>query len=328
MKHLNLSLSVLLLVCAHPTALVAQGTDWVKVSPPGEEFTVQIPRDPTTATLKISSNDLSVDGYVYTAVAGETSYTAWSLKRTTPLSPKQNYLDLCADLVWDRLLQPVRDKLPSDKYVYAHMDYVDELSGRDDPGREYVITLDKTSGVTNFYVDNEKIYILMVLNGRRDAPETQRFLKSFSAGPAPLPVILKVPVLNPAAADTPDGGMGAGVGPGRGGGIGAAQPAPPTEDPNRIFTGRDVTQKVRVFSQPNPDYSDSARKYSVQGTVTIRAVFSKDGAVTNIKVAHGLPHGLTEKAIEAAREVKFEPAEKDGRKVSQYILLEYHFSLH
>lgn len=329
MNHLNLRLGVFLLVCAHSTAVAMQGTDWVKVSPPHEEFSVQMPHSPTTATQKISSSDLTVEGNGYTAVDGDTVYAAWSLRRTTPLAPKQDYLDSCADLIWDRLLQPVRDKLPSDKYVYAHMDYMSDLNAKDDPGREYAITLDKTIGVTDFYVDKEKIFVLLVLNGQRDAPETQRFLKSFVAGPAPAPAVLQVPVLNPAATDSPNGSMGVGVGPGQGQGNGnrAVTPAPPIDDTNRIFAAREVTEKARVISQPNPDYSDGARKYSVKGTVTIRAVFSKDGAVTNIKVLHRLPHGLTEKAIEAASKIKFEPAVKDGRKVSQYIQLEYHFNL-
>jgi outer membrane biosynthesis protein TonB len=41
-----------------------------------------------------------------------------------------------------------------------------------------------------------------------------------------------------------------------------------------------------------------------------------------------LPDGLTEKAIEAARRISFTPAEKDGRKVSQYVTIEYNFNIY
>jgi hypothetical protein len=37
---------------------------------------------------------------------------------------------------------------------------------------------------------------------------------------------------------------------------------------------------------------------------------------------------LTEKAISAARMIKFMPAMKDGRAVSQYIQIEYNFNLY
>jgi hypothetical protein len=41
-----------------------------------------------------------------------------------------------------------------------------------------------------------------------------------------------------------------------------------------------------------------------------------------------LPHGLTEKALSAARNIKFIPAMKDGKYVSMYIQLEYNFNLY
>jgi TonB family protein len=57
--------------------------------------------------------------------------------------------------------------------------------------------------------------------------------------------------------------------------------------------------------------------------VVLRVVLCHTGLVTDIKVMKRLPHGVTEKAIEAARRVKFVPAEKDGQKVSQSATFEY-----
>jgi len=50
--------------------------------------------------------------------------------------------------------------------------------------------------------------------------------------------------------------------------------------------------------------------------------------VTNIQALRGLPNGLTEKAIAAARQIRFEPAMKDGHKVAMYMHLEYNFNLY
>jgi hypothetical protein len=47
---------------------------------------------------------------------------------------------------------------------------------------------------------------------------------------------------------------------------------------------------------------------------------------TNIRVASGLPYGLTEQAITAARQIKFTPAMIDGTPVSMWMQLEYNFS--
>jgi len=41
-----------------------------------------------------------------------------------------------------------------------------------------------------------------------------------------------------------------------------------------------------------------------------------------------LPDGLTEKAIAAARSIRFQPAQKDGRPVSQYAVIEYSFNIY
>lgn len=334
MKYFTAALA-LSFVCSLSQFVAAQtDASWLSFSPAGENFTVQMPQTPTNARHKSGYGDLEVEGRVYTAVDGRTTYEVWSLKNPKFTSVPKDYLDLCADLVWESLLRPVRDKLPKEAYVYAHMDYVGGLGGKGISGREYLLTLDKTTGVTNFYVDDERVYVLAILNARRDSPETERFLKSFSVKTSTPPATLVVPVLNPSAEASTGGGvgMGAGVGPatvpGQDNGVGVKPPPAIDENPNRIFSGRDVTERARILTKPNPQYTDSARKYRVQGSVTIRAVLSREGQVTNIRATNSLPHGLTEKAIEAARGIKFEPAVKDGRKVSQYILLEYHFNLY
>ena len=60
----------------------------------------------------------------------------------------------------------------------------------------------------------------------------------------------------------------------------------------------------------------------------MQAVFSENGYVTDITVVRGLKDGLDENAIEAARNIRFFPAEKDGQRVSQRMLLEYNFDLY
>jgi TonB family protein len=95
----------------------------------------------------------------------------------------------------------------------------------------------------------------------------------------------------------------------------------------RPFPAQDVDQKARILARPEPRYTEEARANSVTGTVVLRAVFSASGEVTNVHLVSGLPDGLTEKAVEAAFGIKFLPAVKDGRPVSQYIQIEYNFSL-
>jgi TonB family protein len=95
-----------------------------------------------------------------------------------------------------------------------------------------------------------------------------------------------------------------------------------------IFTGKQVDTKVRLIKKPEPSYSDRAKAEQVTGTVVLKCIFAADGTVTNIRVVSGLPFGLTEKSIEAARKIKFVPATKDGKNVSMWMQLEYNFNLY
>jgi len=81
------------------------------------------------------------------------------------------------------------------------------------------------------------------------------------------------------------------------------------------------------LTRPQPSYTEDARKNEISGTVVLKVVFSKNGQVTNIRTVFGLPYGLTEQAIKAARKIKFTPAMKEGKPVSMWMQLEYNFNL-
>ncbi|HSK64014.1 MAG TPA: energy transducer TonB, partial [Pyrinomonadaceae bacterium] len=89
----------------------------------------------------------------------------------------------------------------------------------------------------------------------------------------------------------------------------------PADGPGEIVAGKDVDRKARLLVKPEPSYIDLARDNQIEGTVILKAVFSANGYVTNIRVVQGLPYGLTERAIAAARKIKFIPAVKNGKNV-------------
>ena len=102
-----------------------------------------------------------------------------------------------------------------------------------------------------------------------------------------------------------------------------------TADNDKPQTGKEVTKRAVIKSKPNPGYPPGARSYGVQGAVKLRIILGSEGKVRDkIEVLEGLPHGVTEEAIKAARRIKFEPAQKDGRPVSQYVTVIYHFNLY
>jgi TonB family protein len=94
------------------------------------------------------------------------------------------------------------------------------------------------------------------------------------------------------------------------------------------FSPAEVTRRAIIVSKGEPFYTDQARAHQVVGTVKLEAVLGADGYVANINVIEGLKDGLTESAIEAARNIRFFPAEKDGKPVGQQLMLEYNFNVY
>jgi TonB family protein len=132
-------------------------------------------------------------------------------------------------------------------------------------------------------------------------------------------------------------GEGTGLGPGRGGNTGGGDRHDGGGGPgegggggnyNGNFKLNEVTVRAVITSKPEPGFTEEARKENVTGIVRLRAVLSASGDVTNISVVKGLPGGLTEKAISAAKQIRFRPAQKDGHIVSQYVTLEYNFNIY
>lgn len=100
-------------------------------------------------------------------------------------------------------------------------------------------------------------------------------------------------------------------------------------DDDKPLTLKDGIVSAVIKSKPNPGYPREARGYGVQGVVKLRIILGSDGRVRDkIEVVKGLPHGITEEAIKVARLIKFEPAQKDGRPVSQSVVVFYHFNLY
>lgn len=112
-------------------------------------------------------------------------------------------------------------------------------------------------------------------------------------------------------------GSGPGVGEGRGGGIGGG-----------VFRVGGGVSAPKVTYQPDPEYSEEARKAKYQGVCVLSLIVGPDGKPRDVKIARSLGLGLDEKAIEAVNQWKFEPAQKDGKPVAVAINVEVTFRLY
>ncbi len=96
----------------------------------------------------------------------------------------------------------------------------------------------------------------------------------------------------------------------------------------RVFSQLQVNTKATIYRKPEPGYTEEARAANVSGIVRLRAVLGADGVVKHVIALTHLSHGLTAKAMAAARAIKFNPATVDGKPVSQFVILEYNFNIY
>lgn len=128
-------------------------------------------------------------------------------------------------------------------------------------------------------------------------------------------------------------GSGSGNGNGNGSGTGDGDngrnrrvsdppPAPPPADPPGPTVG------IKILSKPKPGYTDEARVNNVRGVVRVKVTFQSNGSVGAVSVVSGLPHGLTDKAIAAAKQIRFEPAQKNGKPQTQVKTVQFNFNIY
>ena len=72
-------------------------------------------------------------------------------------------------------------------------------------------------------------------------------------------------------------------------------------------------QPVEILSKPTPVYTEEARQLRIQGEVALSVVFQANGAIKVVGVVRSLGHGLDQAAEQAAAQIRFKPAQRDGK---------------
>ncbi len=117
------------------------------------------------------------------------------------------------------------------------------------------------------------------------------------------------------------GGVGTGDGPSDGTGIGGGCC-------EGLYSAGNGIIMPRAIYAPEPEFSDEARKVKHQGEVTLLAVIGADGLPKRLTVVRSLGMGLDEKALEAVRTWRFEPARKNGHPVAVQMNIVVNFHLY
>ena len=338
-------------VCA--CAASAQTTlEWIVLSRADEGFAVLMPKEPLRLEQSVRAGGLEATGHRYTATAeGGTRYVVWSLTDSKdagarlkdvsyegwPGAGTSRHLDLVAEAAWVLLVKPEMERLEAEtqrtgvrKMFTPSLAFTRMLEVNGRYAREYALRLEHGGGPVYVCADGRRLYVVAALSPDPKAADSRRFVESFAVGTTtpntPATATPRDP-LSPQAG----GGM---LAPGARAGDGSPASKPNTGggdapvDYNRPFRQNEVTKKAVITFKPEPSFTETARRFEVTGVVRLRAVLYKTGEIKNVSVIKSLPHGLTEKSVDAAKRIRFEPARKDGQAVSQYVVLEYNYNIY
>lgn len=128
-------------------------------------------------------------------------------------------------------------------------------------------------------------------------------------------------------------GRGSGSGNGEGNGTGNNRGDGDNGDRARTVAERKPepagpSKKFNITSKPRADYTDEAREKNITGIVSLRVTLNANGSVGSISPINRLPYGLTEKAIAAAKRIKFEPQLKNGVPQTVRVQIQYDFTIY
>jgi protein TonB len=277
-----------------PAAEDAAARGWTRYTYPGEEFSVELPSAPLMSPLARNipnTVDKTEEGRAFGLYSDGVVFILTSYDRPRESESLEHF----ANLLWGGR---------------AGLTEAGDVSLGGFPGRAYNLSSPPLRGVARVFRTKKHAYLLKAFSDEEGHEAAfERFVNSFTLGNAP------------AGKSTDD------KSPGLQGG-GQLVPRAPGAASDGPYRSGELAKKALIVFKPEPGYTVEARRDNTSGVVTLRAVLDASGMVTNISVVKGLPDGLTEKAVSAARRILFFPAVKDGRRVSQYVIFEYTFHLY
>ena len=109
---------------------------------------------------------------------------------------------------------------------------------------------------------------------------------------------------------------------------GFGDPVAPAVPPRRRQRpSADPDTPVEIRSKPKPVYTAEARENKVEGEVVLEVVFGAAGELRVLRVVESLGFGLDQSAVDAARQIEFQPARRSGESVDHTAMLRIVFQL-
>jgi len=341
-RRLHFALAIFLLSALPLSAQVQKPadvwTEWEALSPENEEFTVLMPKNPTTETTKFPYHKMELSARMYLAtssagpVLGVVSLSGIKSDpaQYTEFARFNSYVD-----AFKGFFPP---KIRS-KETLVKMVLESSRPFRGYTGRSYKMTLGDLSGSVNAFVTKKRFYAIVSLNTKKDDALAEKFLSSFelperppdapktaaadgdanNAQPGEKPQSegeVAQPV-NGAEGNTEQAANG-GTGPDK---VGSQVPTPSqaNQKPKGPIAGGMLNSKAIYLPQPEAPAGEGS------GVVLVQVLIDEQGSVIDARPVSG-PQHLHAVAVNAARLARFTPTLLMGEPVKVSGTLSYNFA--
>jgi outer membrane biosynthesis protein TonB len=346
-RRLSLALLTLLLTVSPLAAQAPKsaGTwaEWETITPEGEEFTVSMPKNPTTETTKFPYHKMELNTRLYLArsAAGPVlAVASLSGIKSNPAAYTEfarfnSYIDAFKDFF--------PPKVRSKDTVVTRLTLVSSRPFNGHTGRSYKMTLGELSGVVHAFVTRKRFYAIVSLNTKKDEALEEKFLTSFVL-PERQPDPPKTAAANQAeqTLDAQADPKQARSDEGTTGNTEQAPASDPAAAPN-VATNQPQDQNQNQKenqNKPNPKRgpisggvlngkaiylpSPEVPAGEATGVVTVQVLVDEQGTVVDARAVAGPPH-LYQAAVNAARLARFSPTLLMGEPVKVTGILSYNF---
>ena len=339
-RRLHFALAIFLLSALPLSAQVQKPADvwseWETLSPENEEFTVLMPKNPTTESTKFPYHkmELSARMYLATSAAGPVigvvslSGIKSDPAQYTEFARFNSYVD-----AFKNFFPP---KVRS-KETVAKMVLVSSRPFRGYTGRSYKLTLGDLNGSVNAFVTRKRFYAIVSLNTKKDDALEEKFLSSFELperqpdqpktnaaadGDATVTTQGRQPGEQPAEKvieGEPTAPANGTEGNTEQANAGGQVPNPNQPKARGPLAGGMLNSKAIYLPQPEVPAGEAS------GVVLVQILIDEQGTVIDARPVSG-PQHLHAAAVNAARLARFSPTLFGGEPVKVSGTLSYNFA--
>lgn len=325
-----LSVVCLFTLAAYQSTVRGQGVDDLQTfSPDGEEFAIDMPKDPKFDESQETYHRMTLNTRLYLSATDKGPVFAVAslsgIKANSAMYTEFQRLNSYVDAFKGWFPQKVRGK-----DAIAKLEMVGDKVLNGNPGREYKVVIGDLAGTAHMYTTRKRFYAVVMLNTKKDDKLAERFLSSLVL-PEKIVPSANAAVVPPGRAEVtkpgndeksdetkkPDGVATAGdAKPGE-------STAPEKAPGERAPISGGVLNGKAIYL-PQPEYPPIAAQAKAAGNVAVQVLIDEAGTVISAHAVSGHPL-LQAAAVAAARQARFSPTSLMGEPVKVNGVINYNF---